>query len=73
MIIKQSSSKYRLRIVFPKKVKIEIQLFMGMESPGHTYNITLISFFFVVPLHCADFKKYCLVFKYSIEYSRSTK
>ena len=43
MMIKQIWSKCRLRIVFPKRVKIEIHF--SMESPDHTYNHTLISFY----------------------------
>ena len=44
MIIKQLWSKCRLIIVFPKRVKIEIQIFIGIESPDQTYNHTCISF-----------------------------
>ena len=43
----------------------------GMESPGHTYShILIFSFWHFVE---ADFKKYRLVFYYSIDQQNSTK
>ena len=67
IIIKELWSKCR-RFVYPKRVKIEIPLFMGKKNTDHTHNHTFISFSFLRYVE-ADFKKYCLDFKCSIKYT----
>ena len=68
MIIKQLQSKCRLYIVFPKRVKIGIQVFMGWQA-----LIILTFILSSVFIFGFLFKKYCIVFNNSIEDSRLEK
>ena len=54
MKTKQFKSKCRLRIVFPKPVKLVVY---GIENPVHELNYNSIRFFFERFIE-ADFKKY---------------
>ena len=60
MIIIQLWSKCRLRIVFPERVKIEIQLFIGWKALTMLIIILPLVFSFWRFVE-ADFQKYCFV------------